>query len=237
MRFLLLSAALCLATGKPTYILAADVSPGARSVAGWEAVGRLNLAERAICTGALIAPDMVLTAAHCLFDPVHGGRFEPRAIRFDAGLNRGHAKASRRISAVFVHPDYVHRKGGKAQVGNDLAVLRLDHPISARKIKPFATDTRLQRGDSLSVISYTRRNVNSPTLQQPCQVLARKKNTVVMNCEMDIGASGAPVFIVKGGATPRLVSVVSSRAEMGNRAVSIGAILDRALKVLWKRAG
>ena len=30
---------------------------------GWEAVGRLNFGGRNFCTGALIAPDLVLTAA------------------------------------------------------------------------------------------------------------------------------------------------------------------------------
>ncbi|MEC7965333.1 MAG: trypsin-like serine protease, partial [Pseudomonadota bacterium] len=31
----------------------------------WAAVGRLDLDGKGFCTGSLVAPDLVLTAAHC----------------------------------------------------------------------------------------------------------------------------------------------------------------------------
>ncbi|MEM8798570.1 MAG: trypsin-like serine protease, partial [Pseudomonadota bacterium] len=43
---------------------------------GWEAVGKLNIDGRGFCTGALIAPDIVLTAAHCLYDKETGARID-----------------------------------------------------------------------------------------------------------------------------------------------------------------
>ncbi len=75
-----------------------------RSVNGWEAVGRLTMADRAMCTGALIAPDLVLTAAHCLYDPHSGRLVKPRDIRFEAGLSGGSAKATRTVIAAAEHP-------------------------------------------------------------------------------------------------------------------------------------
>ena len=44
----------------------------AYDVRGWEAVGRLNIGWGGMCTGALIAPNIVLTAGHCLFDKETG---------------------------------------------------------------------------------------------------------------------------------------------------------------------
>ena len=47
---------------------------------GWEAVGRLDIDGKGFCTGALIAPDLVLTAAHCMFDGTSSIPLDPTRI-------------------------------------------------------------------------------------------------------------------------------------------------------------
>lgn len=235
MKTTLITAVLFAALGFSSGAAAQERANTASNVAGWEAVGRLNMNNRAMCTGAMISPDTVLTAAHCLFDPGNGRRVKANKIRFEAGLSGGRAKAAREVVKAVIHPGYRHNHGGANDASVDIAILKLATPIP--QIQPFATDARPETGDALGVISYTYTQANTPKLQHPCNVLARKGDVLVMNCQVDFGASGAPVFAVQGGARPRLVSVISSKAAMGSRPVSVGTILDTALQVLLRRAG
>mgnify|MGYP001792269533 CR=1 FL=1 len=211
--------------GGPATAQSTNTSASSVTVPGWDAVGRLNISGRSMCTGALIAPDLVLTAAHCLYD-VHTGRaVDPRKIEFASGLNEGTAKAVRRVSRAVISDEYVHHKGKDVQIGADLALLVLASPISRDVVLPLRTEKRRAQGESVQIVA------------QPCYILARQHDSVVTSCQVEFGASGAPVFAVQGGGQPRLVSVISSKAAMGNKQVSLGTVLDRALERLIARAG
>ncbi|MEO3480078.1 trypsin-like serine protease [Phaeobacter sp. CAU 1743] len=230
-------AAVCLSFGLSGGAEADELRPSVNSMPGWEAVGRLNIAGRNMCTGSLIANNLVLTAAHCLFDPSTGRRVDPRTIKFEAGLNGQRVKASRTVTKAVLHPGYRTGNGGVAQIGSDLAVLRLNSPISAREIRPLDLSWHADRGDVVGVLSYSHTRATRPNLERGCQVLAKQHQTLVMSCRVDYGASGSPVFEVTAGHAPRLVSVISSKAAIGTRRVSLGSVLDGTLRTLMQRAG
>jgi len=72
-------------------------------------VGRLELAGRGFCTGALVAPDLVLTAAHCLHDRATGKRIDPARIEFKAGWRNGRAAAYRSVRRAVLGEAHVDR--------------------------------------------------------------------------------------------------------------------------------
>ncbi|WP_027258157.1 trypsin-like serine peptidase [Leisingera aquimarina] len=207
------------------------------SVPGWEAVGRLNIGGRAMCTASLIAPDMVLTAAHCMYDIRNGRAVNPRSIKFEAGLNGRRSKASRKVVKAVIHPGYRHGRTSQFQTGTDIAVLRLERPISPDVIRPLVLAAAPVRGERVDVMSYSRRHERSPRLQTACQVLVARQTSLITTCRVDLGASGSPVLQMRPGRAPRLVSVISSKARMGGKGVSLAAPLGRALQSLMRQAG
>lgn len=193
---------------------------------GGSAIGRIMFGGRSMCTGALVSPDTVLTAAHCLYDPFSGRKIRPEKMKFQAGMSGGKAKATRSIADAKHHPDYRHNKRGKAQLGYDVALLRLSSAIPSAEAKPVPIGGRPAKGEVLGVVSYALGHKNDPAFAYPCQVLAQQSETMVMSCQVDFGASGAPVLSLGNGKQPSLVSVVSAKAAMGGRKVSVGTTLD-----------
>ncbi|MFM7336326.1 MAG: trypsin-like serine peptidase [Tabrizicola sp.] len=199
---------------------------------GWDAVGKLVLGKRGFCTGALIGPQLVLTAAHCLYDKTTGVQMRPEDIEFMAGFRNGRAVAYRRVSRAVIHPDYRFPGADKLEgVTGDVALLELNQPIRLPSLLPFETGAAPVEGDAVDVVSYAQDREEAPSIQEACQVLADRRDALILTCNVDFGSSGAPVFSIRDGKA-EMVSVISAKAEVNGQKVALAVPLSEPLAAL-----
>jgi len=198
---------------------------------GWEAVGRLDHAAGAFCTGVLVAPDLVLTAAHCLFDG-QGQRVDPRGLTFRAGLSEGAAIAEVAGRRAVIHEGYRPGEGDAlARLGADAALVQLAEPIPAGVAAPFVAGRAVGRGGAVSVVSYARGREEALSWQPGCTVLDRGVGVYAFSCDVWFGSSGAPVFETSSGRA-RIVSIVSGGLREDGRSIAYGPEAGAALDAL-----
>ena len=203
----------------------------------WSAVGRLTFSgDRGFCTASLISPDVILTAAHCLYNEKTGEKHELPKFEFQAGWRNGRAEAYRKIRAVFPHPQYKFRSSDMiGKVVYDIALVVLDYPIQNSQIKPFFIGTLRSRREDVAVVSYAKGRKDAPSIQSICSVRAEQQGILVLTCDVDYGASGSPVFFTTDEGV-EIVSLISAMAQLDGQKVSLGVSLDRVLLELEELA-
>ena len=200
----------------------------------WKAVGRLDTGV-SFCTATLIAPDRVLTAAHCLFNS-NGERLPDRDLVFSAGLRHGSAEAIRRVVSSEIPAGYTRPLDAPdmASVAQDIAILRLDQQVSEAMVRPIGMGTRAIVDSPVTLVSYGALREDYPSIEEDCRVLSSLDAVQVLSCQVVSGSSGAPVLRM-GPAGPEIVAVVSGRSETDRGEVTVAVIAEDLVRRLLAR--
>ena len=155
------------------------------------------------CTAALIAPDLVLTAAHCV-NPSQGG------LVFSPGWRVGQRNPSIAIARTLRHPDY----GGIGNLAfeNDIAIAVLSVPVTG--VTPLAlahTSGAEIYGKTIALLGYHAGAQGGLSGSFDCPLGPGRGRLMGVECPVRGGNSGSPLLIKSEGEW-RIIGVAAARA-------------------------
>ena len=184
-----------------------------------ERVGILRTDSGDSCVGTLIGDEVVLTAAHCLFDakqqPV-----EPKKITYHRG---GYNPI--RGSTILSHPKFSPKQSTSIEsIEFDIAVVYLEHPAGI--ISTIPVGDLVNSGDAVRVLRYdSKRSLK-------CEIVDMTSAVFTLDCVITAGDSGAPVITANDAGDFCILGVISAYETAGKSHTAIATSLDNFFKKL-----
>jgi protease YdgD len=161
----------------------------------WSSVVKLFNSVGGACTGAVLAGDRVLTAAHCLYG-FRTHRFLPAdAIHVLIGYDRGDYRVHARVAGYTIGPGYDPVREG-ATAASDWAILALAAPLPAA-VRPLRLSADAPAsGAGLLLGGFPQDRAFAMTADAHCAVLGvdAANRLLFHNCAALPGDSGAPLL-------------------------------------------
>jgi protease YdgD len=217
--------------GEDNRVIVVDTGPP------WDALGQVNIGGYRIsgaCTGTLVAPSLVITAAHCVMNPWEEKPYLLRNIHFVAGVrgaeNKGHASAKclRFLEGYeYIPPEKIlltlpAQKARTSAFVKDAVGIVLDQSLTVEPA-PLAEGVIAQAGLRMVHAAYAGDRRFMPSAHFDCQLIRIDPDWPfwLNDCDTHPGSSGGPLFVKIDGLLKLAAIMVAGSDHRYNIALPI----------------
>lgn len=182
----------------------------------WQAIGRVNIGGTVHCSGTLVAANIVLTAAHCLYSRRMKKMVVPTSVHFLAGYSKGEFRGHSDVKSYRIGSGFDGAKwNDRSNAMHDWALLVLNEALGERlgflALPPewFDASARAQSSkqsapgvaidELVTTAGYPGDRKHVLSLEENCKIVttANSGRILFTNCVALGGDSGGPILRLK----------------------------------------
>ncbi len=204
----------------------------------WQAIGRVNIGGTVHCSGTLVAANIVLTAAHCLYSRRMEKMVVPSSVNFLAGYSKGEFRGHSKVKAYIVGTGFDGSKwNAKSNALYDWALLTLNKPLGGNlgflslPSEWFENTTNSVRlptqgiaiNEQVTTAGYPGDRKHVLSLEENCKIVttANRGRILFTSCVALGGDSGGPILQKKNDEW-HIVGIQTAAIRVNDKVSGVG---------------